>query len=224
MSKKIFFAIKKYPYILWVYIIKKIKMISYLSGKVINLTSNSVDVLTSGGVWYEVNINEVISANLMNKEDIELFIHHHITEGNQSLFWFIEADDKAIFKELIKISWVGWKVALVILSLWKSALAEAILTEDKKTIESVKWIWKKMAEKIILELKDKDFIKLNYSASTEIKEEVSNITIDSDLKANILETLVNMGYNSKSVLKELERIPKDMKEAWEIIPFLIKNL
>ncbi|MEA3387419.1 MAG: hypothetical protein U9Q66_03400 [Patescibacteria group bacterium] len=70
-----------------------------------------------------------------------------------------------------------------------------------------------MAEKIILELKDKDFIKLNYSASTETKEEVSKITIDSDLKANILETLVNMGYNSKSVLKELERIPKDMKEA-----------
>jgi len=70
-----------------------------------------------------------------------------------------------------------------------------------------------MAEKIILELKDKDFIKLNYTESSEVKEEVSKITIDSDLKANILETLVNMGYNSKSVLKELERIPKDMKEA-----------
>jgi len=198
-------------------------MISYISWKIINLNSNSVDVLTSWGVWYEININEIISANLMDKEDIELYIYHHITEGNQSLFWFIEADDKDIFKELIKISWVWWKVAMVILSLWKSVLAEAILTEDKKTIESVKWIWKKMAEKIILELKDKDFIKLNYSTSSEV-EEKPKITIDSELKNNILETLVNMGYSSKSVLKELENIPKDMKEAWEIIPFLIKNL
>ena len=81
-----------------------------------------------------------------------------------------------------------------------------------------------MAEKIILELKDKDFIQLNYSVPEDKKDDVSKITIDSDLKANILETLVNMGYNSKSVLKELEKIPKDMKEAWEIIPFLIKNL
>ena len=200
-------------------------MIWYIEGTIKNLEENSVLIITNSWVWYELVINELIYSKIISKNNIELFIHHHITENNQSLFWFLSIEDKVLFKELIKISWVWGRVGQAILSLWWDRLKEAILEEDKKLIESIKWVWKKMAEKIVLELKDKDFVK-NYIniSSSENKKEVWIIKLDLSIKNQILETLTSMWYDSKRILEILQTLPSDKKNIDDILPFVIRNI
>lgn len=195
-------------------------MISYITWKIIELDFTSVNILLNSGIWYELIINELTYSKLIKQKETELFVYHHKTENSENLFWFIEKEEKSFFKELIKISWIGWKVAMQILSLWINTLYNAVKMWDNKTIESIKWIWKKMAEKIILELKDKDFW-----ISENNLENVKNTTnIERNLYDSIKSSLVNMWYNSKEIDKVLSIIPEELVETWEILQFAIKNL
>lgn len=195
-------------------------MISYIEWKIIDLDFNSLSILTKWWVWYEVGINELSYAKINLEEDVSMYIYHHITENNESLFGFLDKKEKKIFQELLKISWIWWKWAMQILSLWIDRLILAIKTEDKKTIEWIKWVGKKMAEKIILELKDKDF-GINLSSKETI---VKANNLSPDLHISIKSTLSNMWYNPRDIDRILASLPDWMKEAWEIIPYVIKNL
>lgn len=197
-------------------------MIGYLQGKIIEVSLHEVIILTSGWVWYSVLINEVIYSQIVLHENVELFIYHHRTENSESLFGFLDKNDKDVFSELIKISGVGWKVAMLILSLWVEKLIWAVQIADNKTIEGIKWIWKKMAEKIILELKDKDFIK-NTNIVTQ-KEQKQKIHLSTSVAVDIKNTLTNMWYTPGDVDQVLEKVPEDLHEIWEILPFCIREL
>jgi Holliday junction DNA helicase RuvA len=195
-------------------------MISYLKWKIIELDFLSTTILTSTWVWYSVWINELTYSKLWLDSEVWLYVYHHITEGNQSLFGFIEVEEKKVFTELIKISWVWWKVAMQILSLWIERLVIAIQSEDNKTIEWIKWIGKKMAEKIVLELRDKDFwISINNSETV-----TKANTISADLHTSIKSTLTNMGYNPRDIDKILLELPEWTNNAWDIIPYVIREL
>ena len=195
-------------------------MISYLKWEIVELDFLSVTILTSGGVWYSVWINELTYSKLLLNSDVEMYIYHNISEWHQALFGFIESEEKKIFSELIKISWVGWKVAMQILSLWLERLILAIQSEDNKTIEWIKWIGKKMAEKIVLELRDKDFWVVITNSDT-IKKANS---IPADLHSSIKSTLTNMWYNPRDIDRILSELPDWINNAWEIIPYVIREL
>jgi len=198
-------------------------MIAYISGEIIELEANKIVILTSGGVWFEVWISEITFSELSLNIEKSFYIYHHITEGNQSLFGFLEKSEKDIFTELIKISWIGWKVAIQILWLWVNTLSSAIKNEDKKMIESIKWIWKKMAEKIILELKDKDFI-LQSSNSVSPKGREIKHNLEKNLEIDIISTLVNMWYQKSAIQTALTKIPEELQTMEEILPAVIKEL
>jgi len=205
-------------------------MICYLKGEILDLQTNKIEILTQAWVWYEVWISEINYAEIVDKDlkEIKLFIFHNITDNSQALYGFLTRDEKQIFEQLIKISWVGWKVALLILSLWKNVLFEAIANEDKKTIESVKWIWKKMAEKIILELKDKDLFTLWYLENKDVNStknsEKTWVNLDKNIYDDVKTTLVNMGYNSKNIDIALSELPKELTSLEEILPWVIGKL
>ena len=194
-------------------------MISYITGKIIDLEFNSVSILTSWGVAYEVWINELIYSNIWLHEEIWMHIYHNITENNQTLFGFLEKNEKKVFSEIIKISGIWWKHAMQILSLWLERLTIAISNQDNKTLEWIKWVWKKMAEKLILELKDKD---LGVSIDKETVIKANNI--NPELQSSIKSTLTNMWYNPRDIDNILSKLPEDLKDAWEIIPYVIKSL
>ena len=196
-------------------------MISYIKWKIIDLEFNSVTILTNSWVGYELGINELIYSKLSLEEETELFVFHHKTENSEMLFWFTEKLEKKIFQELIKISWVWWKVAMQILSLWVEKLVRAAKTEDNKTIESIKWVWKKMAEKIILELKDKD---LWFEVLAKNQNTQKQIFLEESLLSSIKSTLTNMWYNPKDVENILQNLPENLTDGWEIIPYAIKHL
>ncbi len=195
-------------------------MISYITGKIIDLDFTSVTILTSAWVGYDIGINELTYSKIAMDKEENMYIYHHITENNQTLFWFLDKAEKQVFSELIKISGVWWKVAMQILSLGIERLLVAIQGEDNKTIQGIKWIWKKMAEKIILELKDKDFGIIVSSAETLQKA----ATIPADLQNSIKSTLTNMWYNPRDIDRVISELPEDVNDAWEIIPYVIKEL
>lgn len=197
-------------------------MISYIKWLVKNIDLNSVIVLTQSWVWYEVLINELIYSKIFDKNEIEFYVYHSISENWQSLFGFLNIDDRILFKELIKISWVWWKVAQSILNIWWDKLKKAILENDKSTIESAKWVWKKMAEKIIIELSDKDIVK-NVSVQNNI-ENININKIEKDIKNEIVSTLTMMWYNSKKVEDIFNTIPENLTTIEKIIPYIIKNI
>jgi len=202
-------------------------MISYIKWVIKNIELNSLIILTESWVGYEIVINELIYSKIYDKREAELFIFHAISENAQSLFWFLDIEDRKIFKELIKISWVWWRVAQTILSLWTHRLKEAILNEDKKTLESIKWVGKKMAEKIVIELSDKDFIKSvefeKISSNTKSKNS-NNVNIDNNLKKEIISSLSIMWYNVKDIEHVLQTLPDWCDSIEKIIPFVIKNI
>lgn len=197
-------------------------MIGYLQGKIIDLSMQEAIILTSWGVWYTVLINDVIYSRIALEETVHLHIYHHKTENSESLFGFLDIGDKKVFTELIKISWVWWKVAMLILSLWVEKLIWAVQMADNKTIEGIKWIWKKMAEKIILELRDKDFI-LNSNISVNSQEK-QTIRLPISVSADIKNTLVNMWYQGNDVDNVLSKLPKEMEEIGSILPYCIREL
>ncbi|MDD5212826.1 MAG: Holliday junction branch migration protein RuvA [Candidatus Gracilibacteria bacterium] len=197
-------------------------MLSYLKGNLIDLESNSVIVLTASGIGYELIINELTYARLLNEKETEIYVYHHITENSQSLFGFLEKEEKELFKELIKVSGIGGKVANNILSLGIDKLIQAVKMEDEVTITSIPGIGKKMASKMILELKDKDIFK---HANLEIKKEGKTTRkIESSLGSTVIESLTNMGYKKQDIERVLQVLPENMTSVSEIIPFVIKNI
>lgn len=200
-------------------------MLSYITWEIKNLEITSVIILTESWIGYEIIINELIYAHIYDKKEIELFVYHNITENGQTLFGFLTFDDRTLFKELIKISWVWGKVAQNILSLGSGRLKTAILEDDKKTIESIKWVGKKMAEKIVLELWDKEFIKNFQYQSTGSGTSLKNtFSLETSLKQEILSTLTMMWYQSKKVEEILSKLPSDLLTAQDIIPYVVKNI
>lgn len=200
-------------------------MLSYISWEIKNLELTTLIILPKSWVGYEIIINELIYAHIYDKKEIELFLYHHITDNGQTLFWFLTFDDRALFKELIKISWVWGKVAQNILSLGSGRLKTAILEDDKKTIESIKWVGKKMAEKIVLELWDKEFIKNFQYQSIGSETSLKNtFSLENSLRQEILSTLTMMWYSSKKVEEILSNLPPHLLTAQDIIPYVVKNI
>ncbi len=197
-------------------------IISYIYWEVIDIESNKIIVFTSSWVWYDLFISDNILSSLSLNSTYAFYVYHSISENSQSLFGFLEKRDKQVFEELIKISWIWWKVAIYMLSLWWDNLIKAISLWDNRVIEWIKWIWKKMAEKIILELKDRDFVKNTYISDFKWEDEAQKTS--KSLKDNIISTLSNMGYDKNSIEKALLDIPKDIENIEDIIPAVIKKI
>ncbi len=196
-------------------------MICYIQGKILEINPNTVEILTENGVGYELHINEKIFSQHFWKENTHFFVYHHKTENSESLFAFSNRDEKTIFKELIKISGVWGKVAMQILSLGNNDLLNAVQNDDQKTIQTIKGVGKKMSEKIILELKDKNLgIAIdNSQTSVPVQQKV-----DTSIQSELSNTLKNMGYQADAIEKAFAKLPEWLNDAGEILPLLIKEL
>ncbi len=196
-------------------------MIAYISGKVLDISETQVLMMLHSGIGYEVSINELTYSKIVTQEDVDLFVYHHISEATQALYWFVEKEEKQVFLELIKISGIGGKVALSILSLGIDYLVQSVQNDDKAAVQQIKWIGKKMAEKIILELKDKDFITAKVYTST---GSATQTQLPASLMENIKSTLTNMGYRPRDIERILAQIPSEVDTTEKILSHVIKEL
>jgi len=130
-------------------------MIAYLSG---NLTykSPSMVYLEVNGVGYEVQISLNTFTQIQKMEKGKLLTYQQFKEDGQTLYGFFEQSEKNMFVQLIGINGVGAATARMMLSSMKpDEISRAISQGDSRTLERVKGIGKKTAERIVLELKDK---------------------------------------------------------------------
>lgn len=130
-------------------------MIYSLHGKLTHWEAG-LAVVECGGVGYACRTTMNTLSKIRNMDEVMLFTYMHITENSLDLFGFSDNTELASFKQLISVSGVGPKAALSILSdITPSKLALCIATGDSKTLTKSPGIGTKIAQRIVLELKDK---------------------------------------------------------------------
>jgi Holliday junction DNA helicase RuvA len=193
-------------------------MIAHLQGKLVEKTPTQV-VIDCGGVGYHVNISLHTYSLLPNTDFIKLFTHLQIKEDAHTLFGFVEKSEREIFKMLLSVSGIGASIARTMLSsLDPKQITNAIASGDVVTIQSIKGIGSKTAQRVILDLKEK-VLKL-YDLD-EVSMSQSNTNRDEALSA--LEVL---GFVRKASEKVIEKIVKEDPEATveSIIKKALKSL
>jgi len=173
-------------------------MIAQLQGKLVekNLTDVIIDC---GGVGYFVEISLHTYSLIPDGELIKLFTFMQVREDSQRLFGFMEKSEREVFKLLLSVSGIGASTARTMLSsLEPRQIAQAIASGDVRTIQSVKGIGAKGAQRVILDLKDKI---LQVLEGEDISLHSSNTGRDEALSA--LETL---GYLRKQAQKVVDKI------------------
>jgi Holliday junction DNA helicase RuvA len=193
-------------------------MIAHLQGKLVEKTPTEV-VIDCGGVGYHVNISLHTYSLLPKTDFIKLFTHLQVKEDSHTLFGFIEKSEREIFRLLISVSGIGASIARTMLSsLEPKQIIEAIGSGDVATVQSIKGIGVKTAQRVILDLKEK-VLKL-YDLD-EVSMVQSNTNRDEALSA--LEVL---GFVRKASEKIIEKIVKEDPDATveSIIKKALKNL
>ena len=193
-------------------------MIAHLQGKLVEKTPTQV-VIDCGGVGYHVNISLHTYSLLPATDFIKLFTHLQIKEDAHTLFGFVEKSEREIFKLLLSVSGIGASIARTMLSsLDPKQITNAIASGDVTTIQSIKGIGSKTAQRVILDLKEK-VLKL-YDLD-EVSMSQSNTNRDEALSA--LEVL---GFVRKASERIVEKIIKEAPESSVeyIIKQALKNL
>lgn len=182
-------------------------MITYLKGRLAFKDPTHL-VIDVGGIGYEVKISLITYSQVKDKEDILIQTYLHIKEDSHTLFGFYEESEKKRFLDLLSINGVGPSTALMILSsLDAKELQNAIVQEDVKTIQSVKGIGGKTAQRIILELKDKMKKEGLLDKSVEIQPR-----FDNTLRFEALSALTTLGINKSVAEKTVDKILKEYGE------------
>jgi holliday junction DNA helicase RuvA len=176
-------------------------MIGRLSGTLAEKSPPMV-LVDVGGVGYEVDVPMSTFYNLPALgERVMLLTHFVVREDAQVLFGFGTAEERATFREVVKISGVGPRTALAILSgLSVAELAAAVSRQDSARLVKVPGIGKKTAERLLLELKGKLGPDLALPNSAAV----------SDAQADIAQALQALGYNEREAQAALKALPADV--------------
>jgi Holliday junction DNA helicase RuvA len=173
-------------------------MFAFVEGELV-YKSPSLVYMNVHGVGYELSITLQTYAKMQHLEKCRLYTHLQIREDAWALFGFFDEEERATFRQLLNISGVGAVTARIILSsLTTDELVSAIAGEDVKTLEKVKGIGSKTAQRIILELKGK---LSNQKNSSSLATVVHNTTQEDALIA-----LVNLGINKGVAEAALKKI------------------
>lgn len=154
------------------------------------------------GVGYEVDVPMSTFYNLPGLGDqVSLLTHFVVREDAQILFGFGSAGERDAFRQLIKISGVGPRTALAVLSGMSVAdIAQAVTQQEASRLVKIPGIGKKIAERLLLELKGKIGADLGHPAGH----------VADDAQADILQALVALGYSDKEAQAALKPLPKDV--------------
>jgi len=130
-------------------------MIHHLKGKLVEKNPTYV-VIECAGVGYFVNISLHTFSRINDSENINLFTHLQVKEDSHTLFGFAERSEREIFRLLLSVSGIGSSTARTMLSSLEPAqIRDAIANGNVPTIQSIKGIGAKTAQRVILDLRDK---------------------------------------------------------------------
>lgn len=172
-------------------------MIAHLRGKLIFKEPGQA-ILEAAGVGYDVTISVPTFTALPSVgAEASLHIHTQVSEDQIALFGFLDREEKRLFLRLIVVSGVGPKLAIKMLSgLSIERTVQAIRGEDHLQLVRIPGVGKKLAERLVVELKD----KLDDFAAPPVPSSVAGPAVD-----DVLSALVNLGYQRPAAEKAVEQ-------------------
>ncbi|MCX7660052.1 MAG: Holliday junction branch migration protein RuvA [Caldimonas manganoxidans] len=189
-------------------------MIGRLTGVIAEKAPPQV-LIDVGGVGYEVDVPMSTFYHLPPLgERATLLTHFVVREDAQTLYGFGTAAERHAFRQLIKVSGVGPRMALSLLSgLSVAELAQAISVQEAGRLTRIPGIGKKTAERLLLELKGKLGAELGVAA----------VSVKNEVQADVLQALVALGYSEREAAAALKSVPEDVGVS-EGIKLALKSL
>ncbi len=190
-------------------------MIARLSGTLLDKNPPYL-VIDINGVGYEVESPLGIFSDLPeNGKQVTILIHHHFSQDSQTLYGFASIGERELFRKLLKISGIGAKMALTILSgASGEELARYVSTADVASLTRLPGIGKKTAERIIMELRDKlEGLPIATGGGTT----VTGIPIGTDPANEASHALASLGYKPAEVSRMIGAVAEAGMDAEEII-------
>jgi len=193
-------------------------MITHIQGKLIEKTPTYV-VIDCGGVGYILHISLNTFAKVTDTEFQKFYTHLIVKEDSQTLFGFKDITEREVFRLLISVSGIGASIARTMLSsMSPEQVQQAIASGDVPTIQSVKGIGAKTAQRLIIDLKDKILKTFHL-------DEVSAVQNNTN-KDEALSALEVLGFNKKQSEKVVDKIVKQSPDLTveQIIKQALKNI
>lgn len=193
-------------------------MIAYLKGKLVHKEPAHV-IIEVNGIGYQVMISLHTFSEIKDREDIKLFTYLNIREDAHVLFGFSNELEKGMFLNLISVNGVGPSTALMVLSsMSPNDLKNAIMREDSASLQAIKGIGGKTAQRLILELKDK---VRKEAFDTPVLGGTNNTTTKEALTA-----LMTLGISKAAAEKSIEAVLKKSGNSLsleELVKLALKN-
>lgn len=198
-------------------------MFYYVKGKVAHVAPN-LAVIDCGGVGYACRTTSYTLSSLQVGQEGTLYTHLNVREDAMELYGFATENEKSCFQMLIAVSGVGPKAALSILSATTpEGLATAIITGNEKALMVAPGIGKKIAQRILLELKDK-LAKGQLPAAEESYGGTGIAVIPQDKVSEATAALAVLGYQPGEIAAALKGIDLDGLTLEEIIRQALKKM
>jgi Holliday junction DNA helicase RuvA len=178
-------------------------MIATLNGRVSQKIGETI-VVECGGVGYGVQVTFEDFGGLNTGDQAKLYIYEHIRENEHSLFGFKNLQTKYLFEQLLSVNGVGSKMALAIMSLANSSqVKQAIATGDTKFISQASGVGKRVAERVIVDLKDKVGLASDENAT-------DFLTTSANPSDEALQGLVALGYTVQDAAAALKNVDEKL--------------
>lgn len=192
-------------------------MYGSINGRVLRLDGFCA-LIEAGGIGYEIELPARTLEALSVGDNAFLYLHHIVREDAELLYGFAELGERTMFRTLLKVSGVGARTALAVIStLSPTELSSAVLSEDVKLISTVPGIGRKTAERLIVDLKDR--IKQLQTAQVLPEGERQSaapvrqgFAVDEAVSA-----LIGLGYRENLAVEYVNAVVKDGMDTKQII-------
>lgn len=195
-------------------------MIGYLKGQLIDQEEPGRITLEVNGVGYEVEVPLTANFQSTPHASIQLWINTIVREDAFLLYGFLHQEERALFKQLIKVNGVGPKLAMAILSsLTPNEFIVAIQTQDANLLTRLPGIGKKTAERLIVLMKD----SFNF-APVELMPRTQQLTSNHKNMNDALQGLLSLGFKNYEAERALKALDNDSQDSGELIRQALKVL
>lgn len=197
-------------------------MFHHIKGTVFHVDPNRV-VLDNGGVGYSINTSFFSASSVKKGEEALFYTYLHVREDAMELYGFATEEELSCYKMLTSISGVGPKAALAILSVvTPEKLALCVISEDEKALTKAPGVGKKLAQRIILELKDK-LAKSQLSVSGTSGVELPQPEVNMGSAGEALAALTVLGYGRSEAAEALGGLDESLPVE-ELVRQCLKKL
>ena len=178
-------------------------MIAYLRGTVLPKQAGQI-IIETGGVGYEVSVPLAVLERVHEGQEAALFVHHAVRDDGHYLYGFLTLQQRGWFREMIRVSGVGPKIALLILSGFDvDMLTQIVRNQDSAALIKLLGVGKKTAERLLIELNDR-VARLPVGVASS-----QGIIRPASAKLDAEEALVALGYKPSEAAQLIERVGGD---------------